>query len=208
MKHHHAHGHHDHAHAAHAHGHEHSVRAEPEEASCCGAHSSASATPTADASHGASTSAATIDPVCGMTVKADSPHVLEHEGATYRFCSAGCRAKFSANPHRYLHGKQPAGDAAHPPSKLAKGEPPAPEGTIYTCPMHPEIRQVGPGSCPICGMALEPLMPTAEEDDSELRAVRRRFWVSLALTIPVVLIAMLPHALGLSLAHQDATGLR
>src|SRR5690606_38086533 len=70
---------------------------------------------------------------------------------------------------------------------------PMPEGTIYTCPMHPEVRQVGPGSCPKCGMALEPEMPTEHVDDTELRAVRQKFWIALALALPVVVIAMTPH---------------
>lgn len=81
-------------------------------------------------------------------------------------------------------------------------------GTIYTCPMHPEVRQVGPGNCPICGMALEPEMPTEHEDDTELRHVRRKFWISLALTLPVVGIAMLPHLLDLHLSLAGARVLR
>lgn len=90
----------------------------------------------------------------------------------------------------------------------AKDASPAASGTIYTCPMHPQIRQLGPGSCPICGMALEPLLPTATEDDGELRAVRRKFWISLALTAPVVLIAMLSHVLPLNLRPAGAWVLR
>ena len=86
------------------------------------------------------------DPVCGMTVDpASSTHKAEHAGSTYHFCCAGCRTKFLADPQRYVAGA---------PARAAEA---VPEGTIYTCPMHPEIRQVGPGSCPICGMALEPL---------------------------------------------------
>jgi Cu+-exporting ATPase len=139
------------------------------------------------------------DPVCGMNVQPDSPHSLEHEGRTYRFCSAGCREKFSVDPHQYV------GPAPGPP---AGRESPAPQDTIYTCPMHPQIRQVGPGYCPICGMALEALVPRAEEDESDLRAVKRRFWASLALTLPVVLVAMLPHTLGLPLSHGAAENLR
>jgi Cu+-exporting ATPase len=90
----------------------------------------------------------------------------------------------------------------------AKDASPAASGTIYTCPMHPQIRQLGPGSCPICGMALEPLLPTATEDDGELRAVRRKFWISLALTAPVVLIAMLSHVLPVNLRPAGAWVLR
>ena len=96
------------------------------------------------------------DPVCGMWV---DPHRAkqraEHNGQPYYFCSAGCREKFMADPMRYLDPSVPA----------AKAEP-VPEGTIYTCPMHPEIRQVGPGSCPICGMALEPVLVTADTEPS------------------------------------------
>ncbi|MDB6161279.1 MAG: atp7 [Gammaproteobacteria bacterium] len=90
----------------------------------------------------------------------------------------------------------------------ARDASPAASGTIYTCPMHPQIRQLGPGSCPICGMALEPLLPTATEDDGELRAVRRKFWISLALTAPVVLIAMLSHVLPVNLRPAGAWVLR
>ena len=87
------------------------------------------------------------DPVCGMTVDPHAtPHRAQYEGKPYYFCSAGCRAKFMAEPAKYVE-----------PAAARKAEP-VPEGTIYTCPMHPEIRQVGPGSCPICGMALEPVL--------------------------------------------------
>ena len=90
------------------------------------------------------------DIVCGMTVDADTtPHRAEHQGQTYYFCSASCRTKFVAEPQRYLTGKP-------------KAPEPVPQGTIYTCLMHPEVRQIGPGSCPICGMALEPVMVAAE----------------------------------------------
>jgi Cu+-exporting ATPase len=83
-----------------------------------------------------------------------------------------------------------------------------PAGAIYTCPMHPEVRQIGPGHCPKCGMALEPLMPTASEDDREIRSVRRRFWIALALAIPVMLIAMAPHLVGGVLDPSTAWTLR
>ncbi len=86
-----------------------------------------------------------IDPVCGMTVKPESPHRHEFRGTEYRFCSAKCLAKFQASPETYL-APRPA-------------EPPARPGVMYTCPMHPEIRQPAPGSCPKCGMALEPESP-------------------------------------------------
>jgi Cu+-exporting ATPase len=91
-------------------------------------------------------------------------------------------------------------------SPKARAEVPA--GTIYTCPMHPEVRQIGPGHCPKCGMALEPLMPTEGGDDSEIRSVRRRFWIALTLAIPVMLIAMAPHLAGRVLDHTTAWALR
>ena len=117
-----------------------------------------------------------IDPVCGMTVDPHTtPHRHSHRGQPYYFCSAGCRTKFAADPAKYLAGEDKA--AAEP----------VPEGTIYTCPMHPEIRQIGPGSCPICGMALEPEIATAETGPNpELADMTRRFWIGLALTVPVV----------------------
>ena len=132
------------------------------------------------------------DPVCGMTVDpATSPHRAEHDGHAFHFCSAGCRSKFIADPRRYL--------TPLPPAAPAMGEAVA-SGTIYTCPMHPRIRQAGPGTCPICGMALEPLQATAEAGTNpELADMRRRFWIGLALTIPVVLLEMGGHVPGLGL---------
>jgi Cu+-exporting ATPase len=130
-----------------------------------------------------------IDPVCGMTVDPHtSKHVAVHEGHTYHFCSARCREKFVAAPERYL-------------APTERPEPEAgtkvPEGAVYTCPMHPEVRQIGPGHCPKCGMALEPLLPAADaEDDSDLRAMGARFWALVALTVPVFLLAMGPHLFG------------
>jgi P-type Cu+ transporter len=123
---------------------------------------------------------AEIDPVCGMTVDpARSAGALEHGGRTYYFCNPRCRERFAEDPTRYLSpGATPA--PAAPPT-----------GAIYTCPMHPEVRQTGPGSCPLCGMALEPVAPSlAEEDNPELVDMTRRFWVGLALTVPVFLLAM------------------
>src|ERR1700674_5871141 len=96
------------------------------------------------------------DPVCGMTVTLESPHVLQHEGKPVYFCSSGCKAKFVANPAKYLVAR--SGSIA--PVLLASG--PAVDSAIYTCPMHPQIRQVGPGNCPICGMTLEPVTTTAD----------------------------------------------
>ncbi|MEO7066356.1 MAG: heavy metal translocating P-type ATPase [Rhodanobacter sp.] len=124
------------------------------------------------------------DPVCGMSVDPTmTKHHAEHDGHTWHFCSAGCREKFVAAPDNYV-GEQ-------------KEAPAAPAGTIYTCPMHPEVQQVGPGNCPKCGMALEPMLPTlAEDGGDELRSMTRRFWVLVALTLPVFLLAMGPHMFG------------
>ena len=105
------------------------------------------------------------------------------------------------------HGHGSHGHTVHD-AQAAMPPPKAPAGTIYTCPMHPQIRQNGPGNCPICGMALEPLMPTATEDDSELRAVKRKFTIAAALSLPVVAVAMLPHLLDLHLAPDTARVLR
>jgi Cu+-exporting ATPase len=143
-----------------------------------------------------------IDPVCGMKVKvATAKHVAPHHGHTHYFCSARCLAKFTADPDRYL-GPKPAeacshGHAhAHPPSSAV------PPGAIYTCPMHPEIRQAGPGSCPICGMALEPEEVTLDQGPNhELIDMTRRLWIGGALAMPVVVFGMgghflpLPHGL-------------
>ena len=142
------------------------------------------------------------DPVCGMKVSADSPHHAQHAGQRYFFCSAGCRKKFEGDPGSYVKG------LADGTAKVTADHHVHSADTIYTCPMHPEIRQSGPGSCPICGMALEPLMPTAVEDNSELLAVRKKFWLSAALSIPVVAIAMLPHLLDVHLPAAAAKTLR
>jgi Cu+-exporting ATPase len=125
---------------------------------------------------------AAIDPVCGMTVDpAGSPHRHSYHDHTYHFCSSGCRGKFAAYPEKYLN------DAA---AERAAGSVPA--GTIYTCPMHPEVRQSGPGSCPICGMALEPELG-GSEDDGERADMTRRLWISTALALPVVALDMGGH---------------
>ena len=129
------------------------------------------------------------DPVCGMSVGSESPHRSLHAGVEYRFCSARCKTRFDAAPADYL---QPPAVAA------GTAELPAAGDTEYTCPMHPEVRQLGPGTCPKCGMALEPVLPDleAEEDDSEYRDFHRRFWGSLPLTLIVVVLAMAGHLLG------------
>jgi Cu+-exporting ATPase len=121
------------------------------------------------------------DPVCGMSVdRAAAKHFARHEGQSFYFCSAGCKAKFEAEPQKYL-GDRPAPQ-------------PMPKGTQYTCPMHPEIIRDKPGSCPICGMALEPMgVPTGDEGPNpELVDFTRRFWVSAALSVPLLIMAMAP----------------
>ncbi|MBM2710814.1 heavy metal translocating P-type ATPase [Mesorhizobium caraganae] len=121
------------------------------------------------------------DPVCGMSVdRATARHFFRHEGQGFYFCSAGCQAKFEAEPQKYL-GDRPA-------------PLPMPKGTQYTCPMHPEIIRDKPGSCPICGMALEPMgVPTGDEGPNpELVDFTRRFWVSTVLSVPLLIVAMAP----------------
>ncbi|HXV09924.1 MAG TPA: heavy metal-binding domain-containing protein, partial [Burkholderiales bacterium] len=175
-----------------------------EPAHCCGGHQRAAPAEKAK------------DPVCGMTVDpASAKHFFEHRGVKYSFCCAGCRAKFEADPEKYL-SKKPAAPAQT-----------AAKGAEFTCPMHPEIVQMGPGDCPKCGMALVPMVPTlpaateytcpmhpvvrspkpgscpkcgmalvpvagAQEDDAELRDMTRRFWAGVALSVPLVFIAMAP----------------
>ncbi len=118
-----------------------------------------------------------IDPVCGMKAAANPDKCAIHAGQTYYFCSTGCVSKFKADPMRYL-------------SPGRENEPTGPADAIYTCPMDPEIKQVGPGSCPICGMALEPMQATMEEDTTELDDMTRRFWFSLALSLPLLFLSM------------------
>ena len=130
---------------------------------------------------GAPASSLVKDPVCGMDVDTrTAKHRAEHEGHPYFFCANTCKTKFEAAPSRYL--------------KSVASKPSADEGAIYTCPMHPEIRQVGPGSCPICGMALEPVaIGTDNRSSPELADMTRRFWIGLALSVPVVALEMGGH---------------
>jgi Cu+-exporting ATPase len=139
-----------------------------------------------------------VDPVCGMTIAPeDAVGQVEHKGHTYYFCNESCLEQFQADPERFL---QPS---------LAPSTP-ARTDVEYTCPMHPEVRQWGPGSCPICGMALEPVTVSAEEEDNpELTDMTRRFWVSTALSIPAVWLAMsemIPGRLFESVAHSSTRG--
>lgn len=160
--------HHHHA----DHGHSHALKPEPKPAASCCAHDQGKPSVATDMR----------DPVCGMVVTADSPHQHRHGGELYHFCSARCRDKFAAEPERYLN-PQPA--------------EPAPAGTMYICPMHPEIRQDHPGTCPKCGMALEPELPSLEEGENpELTDFRRRFWWTLPLTVVVTVLAMWGHHIG------------
>jgi len=134
-----------------------------------------------------SSNALAKDPVCGMSVDpVTAKHKADHAGVTYYFCAAGCRTKFIADPQHYL--APIAGPAA-------KNPPVA--GAVYTCPMHPEIRQVGPGACPICGMALEPIdVSSTNEKNPELIDMTRRFWIGLVLSLPVIALEMGSHVFG------------
>lgn len=130
------------------------------------------------------------DPVCGMTVTAQSPQVLQHQGKPVYFCSARCKTKFAANPAQYLTA------VASTVTPAAPSVGPVVAGAIYTCPMHPEVRQDHPGACPKCGMALELEMPTLDEGESpELRDFQRRFYWTLPLTLVVFVLAMFGHRL-------------
>ncbi len=124
-----------------------------------------------------------------MKARPDGPHTLVHGGTLYSFCSAGCKAKFAADPAKYEAKKQPEPEPkeAPPPPRAAAGDT-----RVYTCPMHPEVRQVGPGACPICGMALEPVGISAEDEgeSAELIDMRRRLVVSAALSLPLLVLAM------------------
>ena len=161
------------------------------------------------------------DPVCGMTVSPGSAHRMEYGGLTYLFCSSGCREKFRAHPDQYVPGHRETVAARSAPSAESAGKPTAharethpddaagscavlapPADTVYTCPMHPEIRRSEPGSCPICGMALEPVQPAAQAESSpELRDMTRRFWVGAALAVPLLFLDMGAHFRALNLHH-------
>ena len=148
------------------------------EGSCGGGHGHS------DHDHHTDGKANVRDPVCGMSVDpATSRHRFDYRGETFHFCSAGCRTKFAADPKGYLDN-----------SKLTAA---VPEGMIYTCPMHPQIRQIGPGSCPICGMALEPEVASLDAPPNpELADMTQRFWIGLALSVPPVVLEMGGHLVG------------
>ena len=128
------------------------------------------------------------DPVCGMKAAANPEKSATHAGKTYYFCSTGCVTKFKADPLRYLAPVKKAPSAADLQA-------------VYTCPMDPEVQQIGPGSCPKCGMALEPLIASAVEDTTELDDMQRRFWFSLILSLPLLIIAM-SDMVGWNLVHE------
>lgn len=176
-------------------------------ASCCSGEPASGAPATIDQAHtnakpgaccsgdqAAKGTAMVTDPVCGMTVDpAKTAHHAEHAGRTYHYCSAGCRTKFVANPDAYL-GDKP------------KPEPKATPGAIWTCPMHPQIRQEGPGTCPICGMALEPEEPSLDDGPNpELVDFTRRLWVAGVLAVPLLAISMVAEMLGVHVVSSTAS---
>lgn len=156
---------------------------------CC----STSSTPPATKSSccGSKETSGLRDPVCDMAVTKESQHHIRHAGQDYWFCSAHCLHKFRQEPGRYLA-----------PCSAPVAPAPVPANTRYTCPMHPEIVQDGPGSCPKCGMALEPMAVTAEHDDSELHDMTRRFWISTAFSLPLLLLTMSEMLPGLNWHHH------
>ena len=156
----------------------------PAATACCGGHDDAGHVHSDGHGH-PEAKAGVLDPVCGMTVDpATSKHRFDYRGETFHFCSAGCRTKFAADPVGYLE-------------KGGNSKAAVPEGAIYTCPMHPEIRQVGPGSCPICGMALEPEVASLDDaPNPELADMTRRFWIGLALALPAFVLEMGSHVFG------------
>jgi P-type Cu+ transporter len=158
------------------------------------------------------------DPVCGMTPKIETAkakgNYVRYKDTDYYFCCAGCKAKFEAEPEKYLLSSRTSAAPAPQetrdlPARVAVGpgardahaslgrDDTKSTGTLYTCPMHPEVKQIGPGDCPLCGMALEPADPAATQDDSEYRDMKRRFRISLCFAIPVFLLAMSGHRTGL-----------
>ncbi|MBR7783142.1 heavy metal translocating P-type ATPase [Undibacterium sp. LFS511W] len=143
-------------------------------ASCCGGHAKETMVSDAQGAH--------TDPVCGMKVNENSQHQWQYQDQTWYFCCNSCLQKFSKDPQAYLDPERKAARAAA--SKAA-----APDA-VYMCPMDPEIEQIGPGICPICGMALEPKEATLEEDDSELRDMEKRFRISLLLALPLLILTM------------------
>ncbi|MBR1272592.1 heavy metal translocating P-type ATPase [Bradyrhizobium sp. AUGA SZCCT0222] len=168
------------------------IKANPDgttSSACCSGHDHHAHTDHGHHSHHDHHAAAKVlDPVCGMTVDpATSKHRFDRGEKTFHFCSAGCKTKFAADPRKYLEKSSAKPDVPHG----------ANDGTIYTCPMHPEIRKVGPGSCPICGMALEPEVASLDTPPNpELADMTRRFWIGLVLSVPPVVLEMGGHLVG------------
>ena len=145
------------------------------------------------------TGSAIKDPVCGMTVNPAAARHIEYAGKTYYFCSASCETKFQSAPGQYIGAMSTLADHEHPDSQAhgttqsaGPNKAAAKGNTKYTCPMHPEIVRDAPGDCPICGMALVPIAGTGEDDGSELRSLERRLWIGVALSVPLVVLAMSP----------------
>jgi len=155
-----------------------------------------------------------IDPVCGMKVSPTSAHFTEHAGRRFVFCCAGCRTKFLADPDKYVdeQGQRRERPAASPTALHGHGQPSSVShlrtSSLYTCPMDPQIQQQGPGYCPLCGMALEPMMPSDADPEEEIRPIRRKFWIAAALAMPVVVVAMVPHFIDLHLSVQAMRAMR
>src|SRR5579862_8900418 len=150
------------------------------------------------------------DPVCGMNVEPEKAAAkVEHGGKSYYFCSAGCGKRFEKEPEKFLAAPGTGGmERSHAHKHEQVATPPADTQNIrYTCPMHPEIVQPGPGSCPICGMALEPMdIVAGEQADPEYESMRKRFWVSAALSLPLLVLSMFGDALGLHLEPSVKNG--
>ncbi|TCM16888.1 P-type E1-E2 ATPase, partial [Novosphingobium sp. ST904] len=169
--------------------------AQPEVPACCSpAPAEADGGCCSDKARDEESPAMVMDPVCGMTVDpAKTAHHTEHAGHTYRFCSAGCRTKFIADPDAYLKPKP-------------KPEPKATPGAMWTCPMHSQIRQEEPGACPLCGMALEPEEPSLDDaPNPELIDFTQRLWVSGVLAIPLLVVSMFAEMLGLRIVSPAAS---
>ena len=138
-----------------------------------------------------------VDPVCGMLVKAESSHRSLHGDQTVLFCSARCKAKFDSDPHAYLRDSGVRHEHAFSTEPI---------GSKWTCPMHSQIVRDAPGACPICGMALEPMTPSADRDPNpELADMTRRFWIGSALAAPVFVLEMGGHLLGGHLIAQQTS---
>lgn len=130
------------------------------------------------------------DPVCGMTVVPDAAKSFEYQASRYYFCCQGCLMRFQADPGRYLQPPSSPATAAGDDGPAAPAPAPTAADVLYTCPIHPEVRNVGSGICPICGMALEALVATLLEDYAELDDITRRFGIGVALTLPVLVLGL------------------